>query len=160
MTAIVLRNKRIGANQFVFAGGGMKLKRGDNAAPIDDKIDSQEIPKLCPCPSSDITLGDPPTVDSTSTKNTLAKLLERPRWMYGANGKDDTEQQSKARQTAKTALQKRFERMVETSRSENGSRSHGKDLGEPCTLIFERMFVGRKAEHVPMTDELKKWEKQ
>ena len=33
MTAIVLRNKRIGANQFVFAGGGGKRKMGINATP-------------------------------------------------------------------------------------------------------------------------------
>ena len=33
--------------------------------------------------------------------------------MNQASGKADTEQESKARQTAKTALQKRFERMVE-----------------------------------------------
>ena len=56
MTGIVLRNKRIGANQFVFAGGGKQRKEKKKVDPadattIDDKVgDNREIPAALLCP--------------------------------------------------------------------------------------------------------------
>ena len=48
MTEIVLRNKRIARNQFVFAGGG-KRKRKEVTGTIDDQADSQEHKAAPPC---------------------------------------------------------------------------------------------------------------
>jgi len=111
MNGIVLRNKTIALNQFVFAGG-IKIRKEDRK-PIKDegKIGLEEYSEAAhPCFSGEEKPTDTTTVEDTAT--TVAVIPKwKPRWMSQASGKDDTDHEANARQTARTSLQKRFERM-------------------------------------------------
>ena len=121
MTGIILRNKRINEDQFVFAGGGKRKPRTlyphqretKDATTTDDKYDNPEIPAALPCFSGERKPGDSETVATTSTETTVAKLFV-PRWMSQSSSKDDTEHQANARQTAKTALQRGLTAWLQT----------------------------------------------
>ena len=110
MTAIALRNKRIGKHQFVFAGG--KKRKREEIFPEDAvTIDDRENPAVFPCSTSEAKQGIPTTLVPASATTTVAKLFV-PRWMRQSSGKDDDEHQANLRQQARTSLQKRFDQMV------------------------------------------------